>query len=137
MLCRQCASPRNIALFQVSAGQIGAAFGAALIVGVLVGWLLVSVGMGFGFFALWGAILYGGLIAEVALRVTGRKRGLEMEIVAGICAGLGILGGWFLDMLRYQAPDGAGPALLFPTSPWFYAMAVLAVMAAVGRIRYM
>ncbi len=132
MICRECGSPKRHALFQVSAGSLALAVLVSLAVAVLGGWLLISVGLGFGFFALWGALLYGGAVAEVALRVTGRKRGTAMEVVAGVCAALGLLVGWFLA----ASSRGAGLAFAVPHSPRLYLVAILGVAAAISRIRY-
>lgn len=138
MLCRECGSPKHSPLFQVSAGNLALAFLVCLGVSVLGGWLLVGVGLGFGFFALWGALLFGGAVGEVALRVTGRKRGLQMELLAGGTTAAGMLAGWLIKALSFQPPPGVPVAFpLFPGSPLFYLMAGVAVFAAVSRIRYL
>jgi hypothetical protein len=138
MLCRECGGPKNSPLFQVSAGSLALAFLVCLGVSVLGGWLLVGVGLGFGFFAFWGALLFGGAVGEVALRVTGRKRGLQMEMLAGGTTAAGMLAGWLIKALSFQPPPGVPVAFpLFPGSPLFYLMAGVAVFAAVSRIRYL
>lgn len=110
------------------------AFVACLTVAVLTGWLLDTVGLGFGFFALWGAIFYGGLVAEVGLRATGRKRGREMEIIVGVCAGAGLLIPRAAEMLFIAHPYRF---LMLGLNIYFLAMVVIGVGAAVSRIRYM
>lgn len=138
MLCRECGNPKHSPLFQVSAGNLALAFLVCLGVSVLGGWLLVGVGLGFGFFALWGALLFGGAVGEVALRVTGRKRGLQMELLAGGTTAAGMLAGWLIKALSFQPPPGVPVAFpLLPGSPLFYLMAGVAVFAAVSRIRYL
>ncbi len=134
MLCRECSSSKKTILFQVSAPSLLLAYLACLGAGILGGWLLLSI-RGFAFFSLWGALIYGTIISEVALRVTGRKRGTQMEILVGVCSALGILAGWFLQSLRYRMPD-AGVGMALPSDPWFYLMVAVAVFSAVSRIRY-
>jgi hypothetical protein len=135
MLCRACGSPRGSRLFQVSLSNLARAYLACLGAAVFGGWLLVGL-LGFGFFALWGAFIYGGLVAEVALRVTGRKRGPQMEVLAGVCSAGGLLAGWGFHIMSYRLPVAPATFFFLPTGPWFYLMAGIAVFAAVSRIRY-
>ena len=93
MLCRECASLRKSPLFQVSVGSLLLASLACFAAASFGGWLLVRVGMGFGFFGFFIAAFYGAAVAEVALRTTGRKRGPRLRFLAGISAGVGILAG--------------------------------------------
>jgi hypothetical protein len=136
MLCRECSSSRRSPLFQVSAGSLATASLVCLGVAVFGGWLLASVGGGFGFFSLWFGFLYGLAIAEVALRITGRKRGPQMEILAGTCAVLGIVAGWALSALVHGGPDPGTALLAHLFNPWSYLLIGLAAVSAVSRIRY-
>lgn len=135
MLCRECSSGKWSPLFQVSVGSLTQAYAACLAVGILGGWLLLHMLGGFGFFRLWGALLYGLAVAEVALRVTGRKRGSQMEILAGVCAGVGLAGGWLISGLFYGSAFTLDWWLSFLQNPWHYLLAGVAVVAAVGRVR--
>jgi hypothetical protein len=135
MLCRECGSSKKSPLFQVSIQSLLLAYLVCLGVAVFGGWLLRELPV-FGFFALWGALFYGMVVAEVALRVTGRKRGTQMEILVGVCSVLGLLGGRLLQFLSYRIPGGAVVFSLLPTDIWFYLMAAVAVFAAISRIRY-
>jgi len=135
MLCRECASLRRSPLFQVSATSLLLASLACLAASAFGGWLLVSVGLGFGFFGFFIASFYGIAVAEVALRTTGRKRGPKIEFLAGASAGAGILIGAVLAGL----PLGS---LLIPflirhylINPFFYIDLVIAVVFAVNRVR--
>lgn len=135
MLCRECGSSKRSPLLQVSAPSLLLAYLVCLGVGVVGGWLLREV-LPFGFFALWGALFYGIVIAEVALRVTGRKRGTQMEILVGVCSALGLLGGHLLPLLSHQVPGSVAVTMLLSTDIWFYLTAAVAVFSAVSRIRY-
>lgn len=136
MLCHECGSNKKSPLFQISVGQLALAYAVCLTVGIVSGWIFQSVAGRFGFFALWGVFLYGIGIAELALRLTGRKRGPKIEILAGSCAVLGLLGGGILALLPHIL---AQPQLLtlFFLNPWSYLEIGIAVYAAVRRVRYL
>jgi hypothetical protein len=136
MLCRDCSSARRSPLFQVSAGSLATASLVCLGVAVLGGWLLADMGGGLGLFSLWLGFLYGLVIAEVALRITGRKRGIQMEILAGTCAALGIVAGWALSALLHGGPDPVTALIAHLLHPWSYLLIGLAAFSAVSRIRY-
>ena len=88
--------------------------------------------IGYGFMGLWAAFLFGIGIGEIALRITGRKRGLAMEILAGASVALGIFGGIGIDLLLHPNPAAIGFHLM---NPMTYALLILAVVSAVGRVR--
>jgi len=134
-LCRECASGRKSRLYQVGPKSLALAILACLATAVLGGWLLASLLMGFGFFVLWFSYLYGLIIAEVALRVTGRKRGPLMEILAGTCAAVGILAGW-LFVVPAGSPEFISALGRHLFQPWSLLVLGLAIFAAVTRIRY-
>lgn len=134
MLCRECASSRRSPLFQVSAGSLALAFVVTLAVASVAGWLLAGFAMSFGFFLLWIGYLYGLGVAEVALRVTGRKRGLQMEILAAVCAVLGIVIGWLPGAFSHGI-DVTSILLLHLSRIWTYVLLGLAVFGAINRIR--
>lgn len=136
MLCRECASPGGFSLFQVSAGSVVLALPVCLIVSALAGWLLVGLGLGFGFFGLLLAFVYGVFVAEVAIRSTGRKRGSRVELLAGFSAAAGILIGALLPALWHGYPAGAVLHMLV-SSLFFWLDLVIGVVSAVNRVRYL
>ena len=88
--------------------------------------------------AVYGLIIgffYGTLIAEVALRVTGRKRGIKMEILAGACALIGVLVGRVLGYVPMMPAMDALPVFYFFNSHTVLLIGV-SVFGAVNRIRY-
>jgi hypothetical protein len=103
---------------------------ATLGVAVFCGWLLATLGEFGVMLIVWGGLLYGLAVAETALRATGRKRGLLMEILVGVCGVAGILAGWLLEMLRHDYPLEA-----HLTNPWSYALILFAGFIAVSRVR--
>ncbi len=132
MICRNCARGGKNLLHQVSPGSFALATAACLAASLFGGWLIVAHALGFGFMGLWAGFLFGIGIGEIALRITGRKRGLAIEVLAGGSVALGIAGGIGIDVLLH--PETA--SLLFHlTNPLTYVMLVLATVSAVGRIR--
>ena len=132
MICRNCARGGKNLLHQVSPGRFAAAAAACLAASLFGGWILASHVIGYGFMGLWAAFLFGIGIGEIALRITGRKRGLAMEILAGASVALGIFGGIGIDILLHPYPATIG--FLF-MNPMTYALLILATVSAVGRIR--
>lgn len=116
--CRECAQLRRLPIYEVSVGQYLLAFvvasGASTLAGFFIGFL------GSLWLTLFLAPAVGGLIAEVMDRVTGHKRGLGLQIVAGVSIVLGA----FLGLL-----------LLPPVLPNMILYAVLAIVAAAARLR--
>ena len=95
------------------------------------GWIITAQVLGYGFMGLWVAFFFGIGIGEIALRITGRKRGLAMEILAGASVVLGMIGGFAIDLLLH--PESAIGFHLM--NPMTYAMLLLATVSAVGRVR--
>jgi tetratricopeptide (TPR) repeat protein len=91
-LCPDCARTRRPVNYQVSAGSLALSAVIALAYG-----LFVSVAAGFalgmiGFFGLYLAIIFGPMAGELLVRLlerVNRKRGRSVQIVVGICYGLG------------------------------------------------
>lgn len=132
MICRNCARGSRNLLHQVSPGRFTLAAAACLAAALFGGWILASHVIGYGFMGLWAAFLFGIGIGEIALRITGRKRGLAMEILAGVSVVLGVVGGVALDLLLH--PDTARIGFHL-TNPLTYVLLILATVSAVGRIR--
>lgn len=133
-LCGDCGGVRSSSrLYTVPAPQLAATAAATLAAALLGGWLLAAIRLG-PFFNLWIGYLYGLGIAEVSLRVSGRKRGTHMELLAGICVAVGILGGWAL-----RAPAIGLPPMQVVTAHlkylWDLILAGVAIFAAVTRVR--
>src|SRR5258708_9565395 len=105
--CSECASNRSSPLYQVPVTRFGAGLAAGLTVGSVCGFLLAMAG-GFGFFVIWGGLLYGGAVGEAVLRGVSRKRGPKVEVLCGICAAGGLIIGLFLQMLTSGMPLTAG-----------------------------
>lgn len=135
MLCRECATNKPSRLYEVAPQSLGLAALASLATGLFCGWLLMGLGLSFGFFGLWGALGVGLAVGEVALRVTGRKRGLKMEILSGVSAALGILGGWALNGLSHGRVPTLEAFLFFFADPWHVLFFLIASGIAVARIR--
>ena len=126
MRCRDCASLRQSPLYQVRPERFVLAAVAGVAAGTLAGFVLQFI----GFFILFVAPMIGGLLGEVILRATGRKRGPRLEFLAGasvvVGAGLSLLisGGYW--------------RLFNPVSLVFFLLAVgLTTAAAVAKIRYL
>ena len=66
--------------------------------------------------------------AEATLRGGGRKRGLAMQVIAGLAAALGAAA-WGLDFGRL-------PPMIFFTNPWSLIGLGLGVFFAVMHVRY-
>lgn len=130
MRCRDCASLRSSALYQVRPERFALAAVCGLAAGTVVGFLLQALS-GFIFFLLFLGPAIGGFMGEVILRATGRKRGVKLEVLAGVSVVAGALLSAFLS--GYWR-------LLFasPVSLVLFGVAVtLTAAAAVGKIRYL
>ena len=143
-LCRSCAGGRRDSpLFRVDGRSLALGYAGSLAAGVAGGWLMATVGVGLGFFGCFLAYAYGIAVAEVALRITGRKRGPHIEIMAGVSAALGLIGGLYLHLLtlpplpRQFANGVATPSYmtLYLSNPVIYVIAAVAIYGAVSRIR--
>ena len=132
MICRDCARGGKNLLHKISPGSFAMATAACLSASLFGGWLIVSQVLGYGFMSLWVGFLFGLGIGEIALRITGRKRGPAMEILAGTSVVLGMLGGFGIHILLHPGVPLIGFHL---TNPLTYAMLILATVSAVGRIR--
>lgn len=118
---------------------------AASLVGLLAG---AVPGLGvqwLGLFGIFLAMAYGPFAAEMIMRAGGRKRGLKMEIIAGVSMGVGalatrlLMAAITLPSVPGRPPLGVFDVLVDLVTPTpFPAIAlVVAIAAAVGRIRYL
>jgi hypothetical protein len=130
-LCPNCASNRTGQMYQVRPERFALACVAGLIAGTIVGFLLQVLSGVFIYFLLFIGPMIGGVVGEIILRASGRKRGLKLEIVAGAS----VLIGAVLSLLVSHAWIGM---LASPISLVLYLLAVgLTIAAAVGKIRYL
>jgi len=141
MRCPECASLRGSSLYKVHPGRLVLTIAASLICGIIGAYVLFFI----GFFVFFIGPAYGTAIAEVVLRVSGRKRGRLIEAIGigGICAGaLVALGPQLVRLLTalHQAPTvgttvaGAGLTFAFL---WPLVGLVLAISACFYRLRYL
>jgi hypothetical protein len=117
-----------------------------IVIGGLVGFVsafllgyLVSLGGSFGFFQLWGALLAGGAIGEIILRTTSRKRGITMEVLAGVCTTAGVAAScalWWVRVIQPSLPPGTTFDQVIQLHMFYVASMVIMVFAAVSRVRF-
>lgn len=147
MLCRDCARGTPSHLYQVDPKSFAIAIPATLAAALFGGWLMATVSH-LGFFGAFIGLIYGMVVGEIALRLTGRKRGLLIELMAGGCVFAGLLGGMAIHTLAAMAtvPAGAyGPdgdpmtattlLLRLVLDPWIYVTIGVAVFGAISRVR--
>ena len=134
--CRECASNRSSPLYQVPVTRFGVGLAAGLTVATLGGYLLAMAG-GFGLFAIWLGLLYGGAVGEAVLRGVSRKRGPKVEALTGICAVSGVIIGLLLQMASSGFPLTLGEFLAdLAHRPFYVVAAAIGVVSAVGRARF-
>lgn len=124
MKCSNCASNRGSHLFKVSPQRLFLAGLASLIAGA-VGGLIGSFGLLLIFFV---SASYGYFAGNIILRASGMKRGLKLEIIAGM--GM-LLGGFGFRLMIY---GGFIAALI---NPWFLIALGVSTACAVSKIRYL
>jgi hypothetical protein len=147
MICRECERGKPSHLYIVEPRSFALAIPVTLAAALFGGWLMSTI-RGIGFFGMFAGFLYGMAVGEVALRLTGRKRGIQMEIMAGACALIGIVGGYAFQFLLLSTvgpahADLAGPEVLDPATlammmlvdPWMYVTTAVSVFGAVTRVR--
>jgi hypothetical protein len=131
--CPDCAKLRKAPTYDVSAPYFLRAFaaglGASVICSVIVEILPLS------FFYFLAGLIAGGVIGEVISRVTSHKRGVGLQIVAGVCVLLGYLLSTLFVMI-YRFGGLAWP--MVPASllnPYYWIYPVIAMAVAVARLR--
>ena len=147
MLCGECARGKPSHLYQVDPKRFAVAIPVTLAAALFGGWLMATV-RGLAFFGMFAGFLYGMAVGEIALRLTNRKRGLQMEIMAGCCVLLGLVGGHAIHLLVAistfsGAPLAPGAEAMDPSylvlrvllDPWMYVTFAVSVFGAVSRIR--
>lgn len=132
--CPGCAHGKAAAspVFQPKPTSIARGAGLGVVTAGLFGWVALLPTL----LLVLGSAGLGCLVGEVVLRAGGRKRGKLMETIAGATALLGFLA-WRIPWIQILLKGFFG----IPWHPMWYVMtiagAVLVVVCAVGRIRYL
>jgi len=136
--CPTCASSKGVAVFTPSPLHIALAGGTGLVLGAVAGW---GAEFSVGYFTFILAFIYGGFAGGTILRASGRKRGLKMEVIAGVSLALGAVGGRVLTAASLLASPGAVRpplgVLAVLIDPFPMIAIAIVVAAAVSRIRYL
>ena len=132
--CPECARLKKVPTYDVPTPYYLRAFGAGLVTSAVCS-VVVEILPLFFFLSFFAALVAGGIIAEVISRVTAHKRGIGLQVVAGICIILGYLLG-SLAVLVFRFGGMALPLLtasLFNPYTWIYP--IIAIGVAVTRLR--
>jgi hypothetical protein len=143
MRCPECASLRSTALYKIHPARLALTAMAALVVGVIGAYVISSI----SFFVFLVGPFYGGVVAEVVLRVSGRKRGPVLEAI-----GIGsIVLGYLLTLMptlimitgsphAVTATPAAAPMMVglgLSHTVWQLVGAALAISTCYGRLKYL
>jgi peptidoglycan/LPS O-acetylase OafA/YrhL len=110
-------------------GLAAAAFG---------GWLITSREFYVGpLFQLIIGFFFGTGIGEIVLRVTGRKRGTTMEILAGSVVVSGLIIGHVINYLINGLPPSATFMSMFLLNPMSLIMYGVSAFGAVNRVKFL
>ncbi len=139
MRCPDCSAIGATRLYQIGAGRLVLTALSTLIVALLGAVIVYSI----GFFVFFLGPMYGVAVAEVALRVSGRKRGRIIEAigVGSIVAGAVIVI-WFeiLPILHLAAHGrsitGGDVLAAFGGLAWPLIGVGLAVASCFSKLRY-
>ncbi len=131
--CPECARLKRAPTYDVPAPYYLRAFGAGL--GTSIACSIIVEILPLSFLSFFAGLIVGGVIAEVISRVTSHKRGMGLQIIAGISIIVGyLLGGLFVMIFRF----GGLAWLLLPASllnPYYWIYPVIAIAVAVARLR--
>ena len=98
---------------------------------------VLAAAAGIGFFVLWLGLFAGYAVGESILRVMYRKRGVKVEVAAGVCAFLGGLVGLIFWLPIHGLPMNLQSLQTFLAGNPFYVVGLgIAVFSAVGRTRF-
>jgi hypothetical protein len=141
MRCPDCASMRSSTLYKVSPLRLV----LAIVVGIAAGTVGAAILFVTGFFVFFIGPTYGLIVAEIVLRVTGRKRGILIESigVGSIVVGALIAIGYSV-MTDMRAAALAGAHIGFGVMlqsivgaiVWPLIGIVLAISSCFSKIRY-
>ena len=132
MKCRECGMQKGGTLFSLSLQRAVAASAAAIAFGAVAGFAADLI----GWFALFVAVGYGTFAGEMVMRASGRKRGIRLELITAIGMALGAIGGRLIVAPTMPAPTAVAVPMAIPSVIGLAAL-VIAISAAVGRIRYL
>ncbi len=134
MFCRACASNSSGSLLEATSGALLVAAAAGGVAAIFGGWLVNSIHLGL-FFDLVIAFGYGTALGEIILRVTGRKRGMKMEVLAGALPVIGLLTMHFMSLpAEFVIQHGVFGSIL---NPFSICTAGVAAAGAVNRVRFL
>ena len=97
MRCRDCAAQKSSALYQIHPARFALAAVLGLLAGTIVGAVLdYTTGTGFSLWIiLFAGPVIGRFVGDLIVRAAGRKRGLPLEILAGVSVvGGAVLAQW-------------------------------------------
>jgi hypothetical protein len=123
MKCRNCATNRKSALFQVRPERLALSALVSLVAGAG-----AAVLGGIGFFVILIGTAYGYFAGSVILKASGMKRGTRLEVVAGVGIVVGAIG--FKALV-----SGIGFYAL--QDPFFWVATGLASACAISKMRYL
>jgi hypothetical protein len=138
MRCPDCASLRSTALYKIHPLRLALAVVAGLITAAI-GSAILSV---LTFWVIFAGPIYGGAVAEVILRASGRKRGPALEVIGVACIILAFLGHAVVPLLLIFTPVQGPARAALPmgygvTSLLFQLLGCgLAVSACYARLKY-
>lgn len=133
--CKKCANVRPNPVYHVSTTYLLRAIGAA--VGLAVGGGIVwAVLRGIPFVSFFVAIGVGIAIGEGISRVTNRKRGRGLQIIAGVSVVASFfIGQVFRGAVIHNLPSRVLDDYVFSIDVFMVLALVIGVMYAVGRLR--
>jgi hypothetical protein len=122
----------------VSAGSFAVAIVVRLAVASLGGWLITSRSFQVGsLFELVFGFFFGTGVGEILLRVTSRKRGAKMEILAGTVVVIGLIIGHAINSAVDGIPETTTFVSLFLLNPMALILYGVSVFGAVNRVRFL
>jgi len=127
--CRDCLSMKSSHMYQISLVGGLAAFGLAMVAGVL-GAIILSVVGGFSIFALLYAPAIGPALGKLIIRASGGKSGTKLAIIGASGFVVGALGSSLataLPLLMRGTPAGLAFGLMF--HPFLWIMVAIAVVS--------
>jgi len=134
--CRDCSRQNLDAIMRGSPRQYLLAVLFASGSALLLGWLTHV-----PFFWIWLSGVYGYAVGEATLRGGGRKRGLAMQIIAGVAAAAGSAA-WALSLPLSSLPPAvllAHPSMrvVYLINPWTLVGIGMGVVFSVMHVRYL
>jgi hypothetical protein len=134
MRCPECASLRSSSLYKIHPGRLALAAVCAMPVGILGAQLLSFT----GFFVLIVGPMYGAVVAEIILRISGRKRGPALEAIG---VGSIILGALITALPWLLVTTGIATAAVpvggMLPSLWQLLGCALGASTCYGRLKYL